>query len=253
MEEYKSDTPLEDRKSQKLTFGNFVKDAMVWQYLPLVAGVVGFTWGRLGKAGKLPKNGFPFDGSPTIVQKGWEYVAEKIAGKVVGKAASKNMAEGLKEIKEERLEFITRPIHGNDKEARISLQSDIFNTVKALEFSAVPLLYHLWRNKEDKKINLEEASNRLHAIQTVKPTDAELRVENASLEQQLAFIERQRGEHPHGISMKISPERAHEGKITHTHVRDASPVEPPVPGSSHADAIAEERGAAEHAPHGAAL
>lgn len=203
VDEFKSDQSFEKRKSQNLTFWDYAKDKMLWQYLPIAAGLLGLGIGRLRKGEGV----FPIDGTPMITVK----LQEKLFSKGVKHATGKE-AETVKEW----FEPYTRFFHGNDKEKRERLEKDAWNVLKGLEFSSIPLIYHVWRSKESKKLDLEEASNRLQVISDIKPTDDELRTENASLKQQLEFVERQSGNSPtkhiesasHAGKMQDAPEQA---------------------------------------------
>lgn len=207
VDEFKSDQSFEQRKSQNLTFWDYAKSKMLWQYLPIMAGLIGFGVGRLRKGEGV----FPIDGSPMIVVQLKEKLFSKGYSKVTGKEAEK--------IKE-WFEPYTRFIHGDDHLKRERLEKDAWNVLKGLEFSSVPLLYHLWRSKEAKKLDLEEASNRLQVISDIKPSDDELRLENTSLKQQLDFVERQTGNAP----TKQIDSASHAGKMQDAPEQAASPM-----------------------------
>lgn len=176
MEEFRTDTPLEKRKSQNLNFWDFAKDKLFWQYLPLIAPAIGFGIGRL----RGRKGIFPLDGSPSILYKLQEATIFKVFGK-------------NEELKKEPLRLYTEFFYPGDDELatakRLALQKDLWNIIKTLEITSIPLAFHLWRNKQSKKLDLEDACGRLEKISYVKPTSDELRAENASLAQQLAFVE----------------------------------------------------------------
>lgn len=196
VDEFKSDQAFEKRKSQNLTFWDYAKDKMLWQYLPIAAAAIGFTIGRM-RGGKGIK---PLDGSPMITY--------QLQEKLLQKGSSKILNEEV-ELEEEKLIAITRFFRGENKTNRLRLEHDLWNIFKGVEFSSIPLIYHVWRNKEAKKLDLEEASNRLQVLSDIKPTDDELRTENASLKQQLDFVQRQSGEEP----TKQVDSMSHSGKI----------------------------------------
>lgn len=203
MEEFRTKAPFQERKSQNLTFWDFAKDKLFWQYLPLIAPIIGFAIGRIPRADPTKSGIFPFNGSLPIIP----HIYEKLFIKGAEKLANIRIGPGA-----ERLEEYTRLIHGDNATKRLRLEHDFWNVVKAFEVTSIPLIYHHWRNKESRKLDLEDACARLEKISYIKPNNEELRADNASLAAQLAFVEGQQKASP-VLPLKQPADIAYDGKL----------------------------------------
>lgn len=171
VDSYKSE-PLEKRPSQNLGWGSYMKEVAIG-LLPLATAAGAIAFGRLTKQRIGPLNG-----SPDIFTKGYEAVFKKGLHSSTGQ---KLVIDDL-----DRLPWLTALVEG--KEAKLALTHDFWNGVKGLEVGTLPLFYRFWRHEEKKRIDLTSTYESLKSINSLKPTDDELRAENASLKQQLEYV-----------------------------------------------------------------
>ena len=183
--------PLKQRKSQNLTFLDYAKQSLFWGFLPLLAGLATFTVGRLGKQ-KI----FPLDGSPTIFYSIYEKLFFKAAKHAAGVKIEISEVERLHPFN-----LIFSP------EKRLQGTHDIWNFLKGFEIGLIPSIYHLWRNKEQERLDIVPVVDRLKNIENTKPTDDDLREENAALRKQIDFFV------PTPEKKILSHELHHDGKV----------------------------------------
>lgn len=168
MEEFHAKPPSE-RKSQHLGPVDYIKDN-AWAYLPLASVIAGVGIGATAKV-------FPFNGHLPITIQAQEWAWKKLfskGGVELGEITNSQRFWGL-------------PSKYADP-----LAPHVWNGVKAAEFAGLPFLYLLWRKKEGQQLDLQDVSQKMLALpKDIKPTDAELAEENASLRQQLTFVREQ--------------------------------------------------------------
>ncbi|MFN7402076.1 MAG: hypothetical protein ACK5ZH_02640 [Alphaproteobacteria bacterium] len=188
--------PFEQRKSQNLSFWDYAKQSLFWGALPILSGLATFTVGRLGK-NKI----YLLDGSPTIIYSAYEKLFLKTAKHTTG---MKIEIEEVQRLHPFNLIF--------SSETRLARTKDTWNFLKGFEIGTIPFIYHLWRNKEQERLDIVPVAERLKHLQPVKPSDEELRTENESLRLELAATAPQARisakEMQHDGKMKSLPERA---------------------------------------------
>ncbi len=189
---------FEERKSQNLGFGDFVKGRLLWVSLPFTLGGAALLVGRLTK-----HRMFPLDGTPMITTKIYDTLVKKGFGKLTGEKLEINEVD--------RLSFITRWFA--DPKDQVQAAKHTWNFLKGFEVGAIPAIYMLWRNKEEKKLDLVPAYDRLKKLNELKPSDEELAAENASLKQQLAFVQSREAPSTEASPVLHLADASHEGRV----------------------------------------
>ncbi len=190
VETYKS-TPLADRPSQKLGWGDYLKEVAIG-LIPLgtAAGAIAF--------GKFTKQKFfPLNGSMDLLTSTYAKLIEKTTKATHGKA--------LKIDQVHWTPFLSA--FGRTKEEKLRISQHYFNGFKGFEFGAVITLFHHWRKSEKKRLDLTSTYESLKPINDLKPSDDELRTENASLKQQLAYVR------THPTSQISTAQKAYDGPM----------------------------------------
>jgi len=188
--------PFEQRKSQNLSFWDYAKQSLFWGVLPILSGLATFALGRIGKY-KI----FPLDGSPIITISLYEKLFTKSTQYLTG---IKSEIGEIERLHPYNLIF--------SDEKRLQGTRDTWNFLKGLEIGTIPVIYHLWRNKEQERLDIVPVAERLKHLQPVKPSDEELRTENESLRLELAATAPQARisakDMQHDGKMEALPERA---------------------------------------------
>lgn len=198
METYKPQ-PLEERKSQKLTFWDFTKERLLWVVLPLVTGGAAMLFGKVTKF-KI----FPLDGSPDLVSTLW---AQGV--KFFTKNNVKEGEEIVKWIKDGG--WVGEAINNfGAKEKQALLRKYYFNFIKGAEVATPFSAYFLWHKKEGNRLDLQDAGDHLKHLQTLKPTDEELAMQNEVMRREIQFAAGQ-GTIPPSVIDNVSAE--HQGKL----------------------------------------
>lgn len=199
--------PLEERKSQKLTFLDFGKEKLFWGLLPFALGGATLLTGHLTKFSLKPV----LDGSPTIIAKGWNWLTNgalrKASGKVLTAADQEAFYDSL---------LFNFP-RAFPEAIRDNARRHTWNFLKGFEIGAIPAVYMLWRKDEENRLDLLPAYDRLKKLGDLKPSDEELALENASLRQQLHFVEQKSAS-----GLEASP-RLHTAEATLEGTINASP------------------------------
>ena len=194
VETYQSHTRFEDRKSQHLGFGDYLKEA-AWNYLPTITSFGALAIGMVTK-----HKYFPLDGSPSLFQHGADVRTNKGFKKALGTEIT------IDEV--QRLWFFTKWF---SPENQVNAAKNFWNFMKGAEVALPFVAYHHWRKGEKKRLDLTDTYESLTQLNDLKPTDAELAAENASLKQQLAFVEA-----PHGPKPQLHASTAeHAGTLQH--------------------------------------
>lgn len=171
VESYKSQ-PIEERPSQKVGWGDYMKEVAIG-LIPFVTAGAAIAFGKLTKQ-KI----FPLDGSPDLLTKGWMMLTNKTL---------RNTQAIDRDI--QQTEWVWWLTAGQrTPEDKLLVSKHWFNGVKGFEFGAIPVLFHLWGKKEKQRLDLTSTYESLKDINTLKPSDADLAAENASLKQQLEFV-----------------------------------------------------------------
>ncbi len=181
METYKPQ-PLEERKSQKLTFWDFSSDKLFWGVLPLATSGAAMLLGKITKF-KI----WPLDGSPDILTTLYAYGTKFFTKGALKEEVSESTAKWVKDgmwVGELIDKF------GGVKEKRDLLRKYYFNFVKGAEVATPFSAYFLWHKKEGNRLDLEDAGNRLKKLQTLKPSDTELAEQNEAMRRELDFAAR---------------------------------------------------------------
>lgn len=173
VETYRTAQPYEERKSQNLGVRGYAKE-VAWSLLPLMTGLAAMTFGKLTK-----QQVYPLDGSPDIFTKGYEFLFKKGVKDVTGNKLVIDEVERLSSLN------FWLP----DRESKLRFTHNFWNFIKGMEVGSIPLAIHLWRRQEGTRLDLTASYDRLRQLNDLKPTDEELFAENASLKQQLEYVQ----------------------------------------------------------------
>lgn len=182
VDEFRSQ-PYDQRESQNLGARQYAKEVL-WGSLPLLSGVAALTFGLATKF----KSRFLFlDGSPSITYHVQEVLFNKASRHALG-------THILPTDEIARLDPFNRIV---PEANRLGFTRGFWNFTKGAEVGAIPTIYHFWRQQEKTRLDLVPSRDRLAAISAsgIKPSDEELRAENASLKQQLAYVNRHAPSH----------------------------------------------------------
>ncbi|MES2983647.1 MAG: hypothetical protein V4735_00470 [Pseudomonadota bacterium] len=173
VETYKSE-PFEKRPSQNIRWVDYLKEVAIG-LSPFVAAAGAVVIGKLTKQKYIP-----LDGTPDIFTKMWLNLGQKTAHMTTGQKVD------LKKV--DLLPWLT--VLYKDPADKLRVTHNYWNAVKGFEFGMIPVIFHVWRRQEKKRLDLTGTYDALKQISDLKPTDAELATENASLKKELAYAQR---------------------------------------------------------------
>lgn len=153
---------------------------------------------------------WPLDGSMPITM----WIKNKVFSKMFSKAIDKEVQLFANNRQWYEPLFEAVGVTYTDKRGK-----DMSNAIKALEVSVIPLAYRVWNHQEGKRLSLTESYGRLEKLEHLKPSDDELREQNASLKEQINFLDRP--DAAEKLLQASAPSKIQAGDAVHRGVIDA--------------------------------
>jgi hypothetical protein len=184
-----------EQRDSRLSFKAFFKDQLMWGLMPLAAGAIALTIGKLTNY-KI----WPLDGSPSLGQHLWEMLLKGSSKKVTGRE--------MKITEADRTGIYTQFLA---PEYRENAPKNFWNFWKATEIGVVALVFHVWQRGEKKRFDLTDNVDSMHIAQMSKLSPLELEQANAALHKQQLFF----SEHAKPAPTINTASTQHDGVVAH--------------------------------------